>query len=58
VLAALFLGQFLSERAFSLVLAFFGIAAWTLLTAFALIVARLARTAKGQAGVIALTPQF
>ena len=39
VVAALFLGQFLSERPFSLILALFGIAAWTVLTGFALIVA-------------------
>ena len=39
VVAALFLGQFLSERSFSLVLALFGIAAWTVLTGFALAVA-------------------
>ena len=39
VIGALFLGQFLSDRPFSLALALFGIAAWTVLTGFALAVA-------------------
>ena len=39
VIGALFLGQFLSDRPFSLVLALFGVAAWTALTGFALAVA-------------------
>ena len=38
-IGALFLGQFLSDRPFSLVLALFGIAVWMALTGFALAVA-------------------
>ena len=39
VIGALFLGQFLGDGPFSLALALFGIAAWTVLTGFALAVA-------------------
>ena len=39
VVGALFLGQFLSDRPFSLVLAAFGVALWTALMSFALTVA-------------------
>ena len=39
VIGALFLGQFLGDGPFSLALAVFGVAAWTVLTGFALAVA-------------------
>jgi hypothetical protein len=39
VIGALFLGQFLSDRPFSLTLALSGIAGWTVLIGFALLVA-------------------
>ena len=38
---ALFLGQFLSERPFSLMLAMFSVVVWVTLTSFALFVAGL-----------------
>ena len=41
VIGALFLGQFLGDGPFSLALALFGIAAWTVLTVFALAVAAM-----------------
>jgi len=40
VMGALFLGQFLNERPFSLTLALSGIAAWIAFMIFALVVAR------------------
>ena len=39
VVGALFLGQFLSDRPFSPVLALFGVALWTAIIAFALRIA-------------------
>jgi hypothetical protein len=39
VIGALFLGQFLGDGPFSLALALFGIAAWVVITGFALTVA-------------------
>ena len=41
VVGALFVGQFLSDRPFSLTLALSGIAVWVVLMGFALVVARI-----------------